>query len=256
MALSLVSGLGLAADRAVVLHNSNKLTLRVLPCDVVARVAPADQQNAAFEVEIAGRLAESGVPVVAPDRRVFTEKGFVVTLWAFHAPTSAQPPPDAYGRALHRLHTGMRAVDVPSPHFLDRVGAARRLLADRDLTPALADADRALLAGTLQTLGEAASGRDEQLLHGEPHPGNVLMTAGGPLFVDFETCCRGPIEFDLAHAPAEVAGHYPGVDHDLLRACRTLVLAIVTTWRFDRDDEFPDGRRIGAEWLDHLKNQR
>ncbi|MCP2323187.1 Ser/Thr protein kinase RdoA (MazF antagonist) [Hamadaea flava] len=97
------------------------------------------------------------------------------------------------------------------------------------------------------------SGRPEQLLHGEPHPGNLLSTQAGLLFIDFETCCRGPIEFDLAHAPVEVADHYPGVDHHLLRECRTLVLAMVTTWRWDRDDQFPDGRRIGIEWLSELR---
>ena len=60
------------------------------------------------------------------------------------------------------------------------------------------------------------SGRPEQLLHGEPHPGNLLSTRTGPLFIDFETYCRGPIEFDLAHAPDDVGDHYPGVDRGLL----------------------------------------
>ena len=38
-ATSIASDLGLAVDDAVVLHDSNLLTLRLLPCDVVARVA-------------------------------------------------------------------------------------------------------------------------------------------------------------------------------------------------------------------------
>ncbi|WP_202971039.1 phosphotransferase family protein [Saccharothrix sp. ALI-22-I] len=89
----------------------------------------------------------------------------------------------------------------------------------------------------------------EQLLHGEPHPGNVLTTKTGLLFIDFETCCRGPVEFDLAHAPEEVGEHYPGVNQRLLRECRVLVLAMITTWRWDRGDQFPNGRRLGTEWL-------
>jgi hypothetical protein len=28
---------------------------------------------------------------------------------------------------------------------------------------------------------------------------------------------------------------------------------MITTWRWDRDDRFPDGRRLGAEWLDRLR---
>ena len=97
------------------------------------------------------------------------------------------------------------------------------------------------------------SGRPEQLLHGEPHPGNLLSTRTGPLFIDFETCCRGPIEFDLAHAPDDVGDHYPGVDRGLLRDCRTLMLAMITTWRWDREDQFPNGHRLGVEWLSELR---
>jgi Ser/Thr protein kinase RdoA (MazF antagonist) len=89
-------------------------------------------------------------------------------------------------------------------------------------------------------------GAAEQLLHGEPHPGNVLSTANGPLFVDLETCCRGPFEFDLAHVPETVSEHYPGVDHALLRNCRQLVLAMVAAWRWEPGDQLPNGNRAGA----------
>ena len=81
----------------------------------------------------------------------------------------------------------------------------------------------------------------DQLLHGEPHPGNILSTSAGLLFIDFETCCRGPIEFDVAHVPDEVSEHYPGVDQVLLQECRRLVLAMVAAWRWDVRDEFPMG---------------
>jgi hypothetical protein len=45
-AKSIASSLDLTADDAIVLHNSNKLTLRLLPGDVLARVAPAAHQAA------------------------------------------------------------------------------------------------------------------------------------------------------------------------------------------------------------------
>ena len=61
-ATSIASSLDLPADDAVVLHDSNKLTLRLLPCDVLARVAPAAQQAAQFEIELAERLAGARVP--------------------------------------------------------------------------------------------------------------------------------------------------------------------------------------------------
>jgi thiamine kinase-like enzyme len=149
----------------------------------------------------------------------------------------------------------MRKLDVPTPHFTDRVENAQQLVASRDHTPALADADRELLGNTLRSLRRMIGehGAAEQLLHGEPHPGNVLTTKNGLLFVDLETCCRGPVEFDLAHAPEEVSEHYPGVNHGLIRECRILVLAMITTWRWDRGDQFPNGRQLGTEWLGQIR---
>jgi aminoglycoside phosphotransferase (APT) family kinase protein len=254
-ALSVASSLGLAARAAVVLQNSNKLTLRLTPCDTLARVAPAADRIAQFEIDLARRLAAVGSPVAALDPRVeprvYERAGYAVTLWTYYetAGSPAVAPAD-YADALARLHAGLRLVDFAAPHFTDRVEQARRLLADRERTPDLADADRALLRTALRAAG--APRRAEQLLHGEPHPGNLLATRDGLVFIDLETCCRGPVEFDLAHAPDEVGDDYPGVDRGLLRECRILMLAMVTTWRWDRDDQLPDGRRLAAEWLARL----
>ncbi|KUM84019.1 MULTISPECIES: phosphotransferase enzyme family protein [Streptomyces] len=259
-AMSIASSLGLTADDAIVLHDSNKLTLRLLPCDVLARVAPVADQVAEFEVELAQRLAESGCPVAAleprVEPRVHERDGFVVTLWTYYAPvTPGEISPGDYANALARLHVGMRELDAPTPHFTDRVEQAQRLVANRDRSPALSEADRELLADTLRSLRRAIveRGGAEQLLHGEPHPGNLLTTKNGLLFIDLETCCRGPVEFDLAHAPEEVGEQYPGVDQDLLRECRILVLAMITTWRWERGDQLPNGRRLAAEWLNQIR---
>jgi Ser/Thr protein kinase RdoA (MazF antagonist) len=258
--MSTTSSLDLTVDDAIVLHDSNRLTLRLLPCDVLAQVAPVEHQVAQFEVELAQRLAESRCPVAAleprVEPRVYERDGFVVTLWTYYEPVSCREvSPADYAKALERLHAGMRKLDVPTPHFTDRVEEAQQLVADRDRTPALADADRELLGDTLRSLRRVIGERGgaEQLLHGEPHPGNVLTTKNGLLFVDLETCCRGPVEFDLAHAPEEVSEHYPGVDQDLLRECRILVLAMITTWRWDRGDQLPNGRRLGTEWLGQIR---
>ena len=258
--MSIASSLGLTVDDAVVLQNSNKLTLRLLPCDVLARVAPVEHQVARFEIEIAQGLAGSGSPVAAleprVEPRVYERDGFAVTLWTYYEPaTPREASPADYASALERLHAGLRKLDVPAPHFTDRVEEAQQLVASRDLTPALADADRELLGGTLRNLRRVIVGRGaaEQLLHGEPHPGNLLATKNGLLFIDLETCCRGPVEFDLAHAPEEVSERYPGVNQDLLRECRILVLAMITTWRWDRDDQLPNGRQLGTEWLSQIR---
>jgi len=258
-AMSTASSLDLTVDDAIVLHDSNKLTLRLLPCDVLARVAPVAHQVAQFEVELAQQLAESGSPVAALEPRleprVYERDGFVVTLWTYYEPvTPREVSPADYANALERLHAGMRKLDVPTPHFTQRVESAQQLVASRDRTPALADTDRELLGDTLRSLRQVIGERGgEQLLHGEPHPGNVLTTKHGLLFIDLETCCRGPVEFDLAHAPEEVSDHYPGVNQALLRECRILVLAMITTWRWDRGDQLPNGRQLGTEWLSQIR---
>jgi hypothetical protein len=258
--MSIASSLGLTVTDAIVLQDSNKLSLRLLPCDVLARVAPVEHQVAQFEIEVAQRLAGSRSPVAAleprAEPRVYMRDGFAVTLWTYYESASPQEvSPADYASALERLHAGMRELDVPAPHFTDRVEHAQQLVASPGQTPALADADRELLGGTLRSLRRVIGGRGgaEQLLHGEPHAGNVLATKRGLLFIDLETCCRGPVEFDLAHAPEEVSEYYPGVNQGLLRECRILVLAMITTWRWDRGDQLPNGRQLGTEWLSQIR---
>ena len=259
-AISTASALGLAVDDANVLHNSNKLTVRLLPCDVVARVAPRAHQVARFEIELAERLAESESPVAVPDPRaeprVYESDGFVVTLWTYYNPAiSGEVSPAGYAHALERLHAGMRKLDLRTPHFTDRVEEAQHLVATAHLTPDLPDADRKLLVTALRSRRQAIvdRGAAEQVLHGEPHPGNVLSTKSGLLFIDFETCCRGPVEFDLALVPEDVSEHYAGADQDLLSQCRALVLAMVAAWRWDPGDEFPDRHRAAHALLRALR---
>ena len=259
-ATALAGELHLRVDHAVVIHNSNKLALRLLPCDVFARVALKGQEVAALEVDLALRLVGTRSPVAAPEPRVeprvYERDGFTVTLWTYYEVVAPDlDSPAAYADVLHRLHTGMRSVEITTPHFLDRVAEAEQLVEHREETPALAAADRHLLLATLQSARERihSRGAAEQLLHGEPHPGNVLSAPGGPLFIDFETCCRGPIEFDVAHLPKEVSANYPDVDQVLIEECRRLVLAMVAAWRWDVRDEFPDGHQHGRDILTLLR---
>ncbi|WP_459246483.1 phosphotransferase enzyme family protein [Streptomyces youssoufiensis] len=258
-AISAAVSLDPPANDAIVVHNSNKLTLRLTPCDVLARVATGGKEVAQFEVELAQRLAEVGCPARPLEPRaggrVYTRDGFAVTLWTYYEPVTPPTSPVDYAEALERLHAGMREVDVPSPRFTDRIVEAAEVVAHPDRSPELSHADRVFLSDRLASLRRAIDERDavEQLLHGEPHPGNVLSTKNGLLFIDLETCCRGPVEFDLAHVPEAVCAHYPGVDQELLDACRQLVIAMVAAWRWELGDQYPKGRRFGEECLRLLR---
>jgi len=257
---STLSGLGLDVEEAIVLHSSNRLTVRLLPSDVLARVATAGHRAAQLEVDLATRLAGTDDPVAALDPRVaprvYRRDGYAITIWTYYEarPTRELAPSD-YADALARLHDSLQGVDLPAPHFMDRVAEAENLIGSRDRSPDLTDTDRKLLMKTFETVTRALTERTtrEQLLHGEPHPGNLLNTKIGPLFVDLETCCRGPIEFDVAHVPEEVGAQYPHLDRVLLRHCRLLVLAMVTAWRMDPADRLPYGKEAASDLLAALR---
>ena len=251
---SVASELGLSVEDAIVIQRANRLTVRLVPCDVLARVVATIRRNqevAAFELEMARRFEEADSPVAVLEPRVepllHVRDGFAITYWKYYEPLpSGDITPAEYAQALERLHAGMRQLEVTAPHFTDRVDEAQSIVRDRSQSPELVDADRELLTNSLRSLRRAVVDRsaDEQLLHGEPHAGNLLRTTSGMRFIDFETCCYGPVEFDIAHAPDEVGDHYALADRLLLRDCRILTLAMVAAWRADRDDVYPNGREM------------
>lgn len=258
-ATSLAASAGLEVRECRVLSASSTTVVRLLPCDAVARVAPVARQTAALEVDLALQLEVLGAPIAPLDpwvpRRPHRLDGYVTTFWTHCSSAGAPPlPHEGYAESLARLHRALREVTVAVPHVTERLQRASRLLARPDLTPRLVSADRALLQAVLGEDGDRLRGAaHEQVLHGEPHPGNVLAPPGGAVFVDWETSCRGPVEFDLAHAPAGVEATYPGADPDLLASCRRLALAVATAWRFDVEDRLPDGLALGAAWLEQLR---
>ncbi|MGY1439873.1 phosphotransferase [Streptomyces reniochalinae] len=254
------SDLGLQVDDVTVVHNSDRVALRLLPCDVLARVAPLGQlADSEFEVELARRLADVQAPVAELEPRVepvvHVRDVFAVSLWTYYPPAGPEIAAADYAEAFLRHHAALRRLDLDAPHVTGRVAVALREVNDRERSCELSDPDRALLSGTLAGLSTALGGEraGDQLLHGEPHPGNLLNTRRGPLFVDLATCCRGPVEFDLAHAPEEVAEHYPGADRGLIHRCRALNWAMFCAWRWRRDDQMPDRDHWRAEGLHQVR---
>lgn len=254
------SELGLQVDDVIVIHNSDRVALSLVPCGVLARVAPLGHlADSEFEVEVARRLSAVDAPVAELDPRVeprvHLRDAFAVSLWTYYEPVESEIAPADYADVFLRHHAALRRIDLDAPHFTDRAAVALREVNDREHSPELPDSDRELLSDTLGGLSALISGdrAGDQLLHGEPHPGNLLNTSRGPLFVDLATCCRGPIEFDLAHAPEEVGEHCAGADHDLIHRCRALNWAMFSAWRWRRDDQMPDRDHWRAEGLHQVR---
>ena len=264
-AISVAASAGLTADDAVVLNDSNRLVVRLLPCDVVARIVPAGYRvfaaamGAEREVDLVRRLGERDAPIAAleprAEPRVVVRDGFEIELLTFCAPRPPRAlPADGYANALEQLHGAMGEIEIEAPHFTDRVADVRRWVASPSATPDLIDEDRALLTDALDRLRVSVVDRraPEQLLHGEPHPWNVLDTTSGLRFVDFENCVRGPVEWDLGWVPAAVGERYRGADPDLVVECRGLVLAIVAAHCWRPEDERP-GRESRAAFMDAVR---
>ena len=70
-AISTASALDLEVDDAVVLSDSNRLVVRLTPCDIVARVTPMTHfASADREVELVKRLGQTDSPVATLEARV------------------------------------------------------------------------------------------------------------------------------------------------------------------------------------------
>jgi hypothetical protein len=258
-ARSTVCELGLQVNDAVVIHNSDRIAVRLIPCDVLARIAPqAWEDGLQFEAEVARRLAETDSPVgeLEPraEPRVYVRDTFALTLWIYYEQVGAIAPAD-YADALIRIHAGLRQIDLAAPHITDRVAAWAGEVDDREQTPELPGSDRELLSNIFNRIRNAMNRWDtgDQLLHGEPHPGNLLSTSSGPLFIDLHTCQRGPVEYDIAYVPEEVAAHYPGANQHLVQQFRILMWAGFTTMRWRPWDQLPNRDHWRVEGLNQLR---
>jgi Ser/Thr protein kinase RdoA (MazF antagonist) len=174
----------------------------------------------------------------------------VLTLWELreHDP-GAQVDASALSAALRAFHEAFVGYPRRLPSFTDQIEDAGRVLSDDALAPALARDDRELLRAAQRRLLGSLRGAalSERPLHGDPHPdGNVLLTPQGPLLVDFEAACMGPVEWDLTSTGTEVARTYPGADPalvDILSVARSLCVATWCWMQPERDPAVAEAAR-------------
>ena len=185
--------------------------------EVVLRVsrpsAPAEQA-----LWLATELAAHGVRVPAPARaEAFVRDGLSVVAVAKIHPAGEIDwiAVGAMVARIHRLDPGV----VAGRHPLPWCGSFPWwdfpvMLAD--VVPAIYAAARtALLASFARhfPLILATGGEVGVVCHGDVHPGNVLPTADGPVLLDWDLLCRGPIAWD--HGPmmtwTERWGGGPGI---------------------------------------------
>jgi hypothetical protein len=199
---------GLRTDDARVLHDGANVVLDLAPAPVVARVATLTGRVRADvrvpfgrEVALATALTAAGAAVVPPSDLLppgpHLHDGTVLSFWRRMDLLPDRPSPQDAGRALARLHEVLAGLPAPvTPPLdtpLDDLAAFAARGAEWDVPAPLLDA----LARKLDALRPRLGG-EGRALHGDPHPGNLLATAGGWIWGDLEDTCGGPVEWDLA----------------------------------------------------------
>lgn len=243
----------------VLLHDSNHVVVRLDPHPVVAKVdpyrSPERRGSLAREVAVAAHLTGTGAPVVAPLGPVRRSRSsLAVALWCRVAQLDRAVDPSDLATALRRVHDGLAWYPDPLPSYVEALDRPRAVLDDRQVMGRLPEADVDLLRTGLDrwaaTLRDAD--RPQRALHGEPHEGNVLVTSDGPVLLDFEAACQGPLEWDVAHLPPAAAEryaeHHGDIDEHALAFARLLTSARIATWCW-AGAEHPDLRRPGEHHL-------
>lgn len=244
-AVKVATAFGVHVKEPVPLRLTNNTVVWLRPAMIVAKVGVGHHRRLADELRVALELSALGGPAAAPaseiPQLVHRWDGFEITFWRYYP----RPPGGATISSMHlavalrRLHASLGAISSEMrarlPSFLEELGAVRVLLTDGSRLVSLSERDRLLLlhafdrlAAELQT---AMRSSVQRLIHGSPHRLNVLLADVELRFIDFETVCVGPIEWDLAHLEPEVALDYgEAVNKRLERACRDMAGVKTVAW--------------------------
>ena len=262
--VDLARELGLTVEKPLTLRSTHNLVLWLRPSPVVAKISV--DGDAADALAIARRLALAGAPVVPPadgvGHRVYRIDERQVTLWRYESQVAVdEPGPEPVARALFALHEVLSTVvgDSHRPSWDHQITDAIGALDRPGFAPELRTGDRHVLRRTLSDglVSLMATADPGHTIHGSPHRLNILVVAGAPKFIDFETVQRGPREWDLAHLEPSVAEHYPGVlDGDVTALCRVLVSATTSVWCWDGVDRGPDMRGHAEHHLATVRSAR
>ena len=257
-------GIRVAAPR--VLKDSNNTIVHLAPSPLVAKVGTSHFRDArlnalAHELAVGRYLSAKRAPIVRPSSEVPAGPhrigGLTITLWQFYEAVLTPPAPGSLGSVLMKVHEALRDYPGALPSFAVEMASAARFLTDRSKLARASDRDYEFLRDVHAELEPAVStlAHDGQPLHGSPHSGNWLSTSSGPLLLDFETACRGPLEWDLSSLGEEDMGAFAAVDHDALRLLRRVRSLCVAVWCWIEPDRAPEVAEAAVVHLRLLRGE-
>ncbi|ASR33692.1 aminoglycoside phosphotransferase [Prauserella marina] len=192
--------LGLDASAATLLRFTNNAVYALARDPVVIRIvgSRALRHRANKVVTVARYFAACGVPAIrlfGQVRQPLFVGEHVVTVWERVADTGRRATSAELAALLSQVH----ALDPP-----DGVGGWAPLVDVRarvEDAEELAEHDRRFLlrrcAEVERELVDLEFPLPPGLVHGDAHPGNVIVGPGGPVLCDFDSACAGPVEWDL-----------------------------------------------------------
>jgi hypothetical protein len=243
-AITIARSHGLTVREPVMLRSTNNVLAWLNPSPVVAKIGAGRASRLALELAVARELAALAAPSVAPallpPPKVYRASDLDITFWAYH-PQDRQTAfsADTLAAGLVKLHRALSRLSTPLqrslPSYSWQWEDARSLLESSATRRRMAAADRRLLLKTLAQvaaeLGARAPSSSHRVIHGAPHLHNILRVDRAPLFIDFETCCSGPLEWDLAYFDDAVAQHYgQQLDARVLWLCQAMTSVTTAIW--------------------------
>ncbi|GHF58439.1 aminoglycoside phosphotransferase (APT) family kinase protein [Amycolatopsis bartoniae] len=200
-ALTAAAGLlGLDPRGARLLRFTNNAVYRLASAPVVLRIVGSRKlrHRADRVVAVARHFERHGVPAIRllPGVEQPIHVGeHVVTAWEYVRPTGRRATAKDLARLLRRVH------ELPVPDGVgewDPLADVRARVADAEELDA---GDRRFLlrrcAEVQAALRELEFPLPRGLIHGDAHPGNVIVGPDGPVLCDFDSSCAGPPEWDL-----------------------------------------------------------
>jgi hypothetical protein len=223
--VAVAGALGLLTERPVVVAEGYSVRVRLDPAPVLTRVVTVGRTLRGEplpwmqrELAVSRYLQAAGAPVVPlwQDPGPHLARGLEVSLWRWLEPDREAVSPEVFGGMLKGLHDALSDYEAELPVLVGPL---------TDIAAALRASEDVVLHEAAERLVPLALTWPRRPLHGDAHTGNILNTTEGPLWMDFEDVCAGPVEWDLASRTLtpDYVDAYPGaVDSERLEQCRDL----------------------------------
>lgn len=210
-ALAVAGDMGLEASSPRVLAQHGNVVVALDPEPVVARVcgvlAPLRPNRGGDhmrrELALMSWIAERGGPVVPPSHLVDPGPHLRDGYWlGFWEPADGPADVDADGAApvLRELHDLLAGYEGDLPVMSQVIDDVPPMLAAAVASGGLDAEAGAMVAARLERLTPTLLDPPlpVQPIHGDAQPHNLMRRDGRLAWIDFEECCRGPVEWDLA----------------------------------------------------------